>query len=92
VGINIIDPTRSGIFVDPRIFENGRAIDSFFFNANRNDSRIGTDRINRPWNGNGLTGGGQPSAGPTCGEDGIGHATILIENYVFDLTDILALR
>src|SRR6266403_2396842 len=75
----------------PGIFECWRSVYPVSFDAHGENAWIRCHRIHSPWNSDGLHAATCASACAARAQDGVGHAAIVIQNDVFDLTNFLAL-
>ena len=90
--VDIVAVAAGRIFGNARILKGRRTIDLFFFHAHGDDPRIRSGAINRPWNCDRFAGAGQAAAGATGGNHRVKHATILVEDDIFDFAHFIATR
>jgi hypothetical protein len=93
IRVDIVNITSGLVFIDTRVIEYRRVINSVAVNANGQNTHVGRGSIDSPRNGDGF---GLPGHASTCsagGENGVGHATSIAVKYdIFNYTDIFALR
>ena len=93
IRVDVVNITSGLVFVDTRIIEYRRVINSVAINANGQNTHVGRGSIDSPRNGDGF---GLPGHAGTCsagGENGVGHAAgIAVKHDIFNYADIFALR
>ena len=93
IRVDIVNITSGLVFVDTRVIEYRRIINSVAINADRQNTHVGRGSIDSPRNGDGF---GFPGHAGTCtagGENGVGHAaSIAVKHDILDYADIFTLR